>query len=500
MMNTRFFRLFVQLIILAGIIGSSCATGPQRPTAFSTPVARASATNNATLIPSPTPIPTLQGLAAATPVGTPFPTASTIRGDVIAFILPGAKGLDSFSLWIANVDGSGEKRIVENIDNSQGPEYRISFILGLSWSPDGKWISYDANDALWLVSPDGSIVKEVLRLPDKSKGILYAWSWSPDGSRIAFAQAPAQDANPRHASVGIVDVPSGQVHHLLDFDFGYQVTLTWTQDGRFLWLNGPRSLGEVDAASGRVVQCASGVQQDSCWTAFFDRIVWSTDTQWFAVTEHGNGIGAGSWFCAAGVDGTQLQSPRFGSTTTPIWDHTRDVIYFVARDVTMQPNPNFDQRQRLMRLDARSQKLEQLLPLANTTRDFMWSLSLSPAGRILALHSQVAQHAQEFVVLNMDTFSAVHYQVKLGKGYSFYLYHPAVPDWTSDGQSLVFVLEAPHPIGEPPPAWDLSFWDYYYYPYLVFYKLDIHTGKVTAISGWHEKVGEWAISPAPVSR
>jgi hypothetical protein len=48
-----------------------------------------------------------------------------------------------------------------------------------SWSPDGAWIAYWTDGALWLTRPDGS---EAHRLPTPSTGFAPGVTWSPDGA------------------------------------------------------------------------------------------------------------------------------------------------------------------------------------------------------------------------------------------------------------------------------------------------------------------------------
>jgi Tol biopolymer transport system component len=444
---------------------------------------------------SPTPL-SIVPIGQPTPAGTPYPVAPAIKGDVIAFLLPGTEGSDSHSLWVANIDGSGEKRLVENIDNSQGSPYRADWHLWLQWSPDGKWINYDANDALWLVSPDGSVVRKFLSLPDKSKGILYDWSWSPDGTRIVYVQTPGEDASPRHASMGIVDVPSGEFHKLPDIDFPFDVSVSWTPDGRFLWLNSLDGRGfiQVEPTSGQVIREAK-VGRSDCTSGFFDDLIPSPNGKWFVITGHGTGTG-GPYFCVWGINGTAVSPVRrlADSAYTLRWDPTGNVLYF-STIIRLGTSIHADSAQDLMRYDTRTGKVERLLRLETDPGGMLshgcsWLASLSPDSRTLEAHCREPLIEPSLITLNLNTFSITKHSLDAHLAVSTELY-PDTTGWSSDGKTLILVRQAPHPPGELP--------DDYYYPYLIFYALNVGTGDITAVSGWHEGIGEWAVSPVPVN-
>ena len=98
---------------------------------------------------------------------------------------------------VVGADGSNAHRITNNDVYEMGP----------AWSPDGKWIAFNAgNDGdhdLYLMHPDGSGVHRLTR----AGGELPAWS--PDGEWIVYA-APVgltliqpDGSNPRRVNVGV---------------------------------------------------------------------------------------------------------------------------------------------------------------------------------------------------------------------------------------------------------------------------------------------------------
>ncbi len=78
---------------------------------------------------------------------------------------------DPIQIWVINVNGSGLTGL-----GVQGTP---------AWSPDGSKIAVSTYDRLYLMSPDGTGVTEILNdntLPIGSP------TWAPDGSRIAFTR------------------------------------------------------------------------------------------------------------------------------------------------------------------------------------------------------------------------------------------------------------------------------------------------------------------------
>ena len=87
-------------------------------------------------------------------------------GERIAYLVQ--KGNLEYELWVAAVDGSDTRRLSNRVEWGQD----------LEWSPDGRWIAYEASGELWAVAVDG----RMFRITDDING----WEWSPDGERIIY--------------------------------------------------------------------------------------------------------------------------------------------------------------------------------------------------------------------------------------------------------------------------------------------------------------------------
>jgi dipeptidyl aminopeptidase/acylaminoacyl peptidase len=76
-------------------------------------------------------------------------------------------------LYIISADGSDLRQITNSDTNDMLPV----------WSPDGEWIAFHRDGALWLVHPDGTAAHALF---EQEQATVVTIGWSPDGQRIAF--------------------------------------------------------------------------------------------------------------------------------------------------------------------------------------------------------------------------------------------------------------------------------------------------------------------------
>ena len=86
----------------------------------------------------------------------------------------------SHNLWVANADGTNRHVI---LDDKVSVVSAPGHMRALTWSPDGKWLAFATDDAIYLVRPDGSGLR---RLASSDFLSAPAVQWSRDSSRIAY--------------------------------------------------------------------------------------------------------------------------------------------------------------------------------------------------------------------------------------------------------------------------------------------------------------------------
>ena len=425
---------------------------------------------------TPIPFPTVQPSPTAVPL---YPTASVVKANVVAFIgRDNSNSLDT-SLWVANVDGSGERKLVEIAYNDKDGWTNNPL---LQWSPDGKWISYIKSHVLYIIPPDGSIKRKLLPLPDTRE--IFMYRWSPDSSKIAYLETvggkstvtptPGPDNGMAPYLVGVIDIATGNVSELSSFEANAGIPiLLWSPNGRDLLFIKDYSLVLLEVATRKVVKTIKrgcGLERG---------LSWSPNGRWFSYTDNGVGGFTPTWICVNSVTGGLIHTIQVDSTSfNPIWDKTGNYLYFLASkiDLARKLDPLIDER--LMRYDARTQKTESLLSLKEQQQPnrYIRSLSISPDGNTLMLQSGSSQTKLDMVFVDTQslkstklTLDLTDLKLPLIAPFNYYDLQTA---WSPDSQNLILLAGN----------------------YGSFYMLNIKTGKATIFSGKHS-VASWAVSP-----
>ncbi|HEY6456336.1 MAG TPA: hypothetical protein VIY90_13770 [Steroidobacteraceae bacterium] len=179
----------------------------------------------------------LAGYALATPV---------LAKDVM---LMNRIGPSSTDLYIANADGSDERRL---LPNSHGLDYDPSF------SPDGRWIVFTSERDpegsgqadLWRVHPDGTGLERLTSSPAmEDAGVL-----SPDGSRLAFVSTAG---GARTTNIWVMDLKTHRARNLTgDGKSAPPMTMNgnfrpaWSADGQWIAFSSDRGEQWAGAESG----------------------------------------------------------------------------------------------------------------------------------------------------------------------------------------------------------------------------------------------------------
>lgn len=143
------------------------------PTTSPTMSGTAQSRETTTLVPAPT----LPAVDPATPLPTPFPVTTAAPGTSQRLAITESSG-DQTDIYLVRTDSAD----VVNLTNNSVADF------GISWSPDGTRIAFastrDGNAEIYVMQADGTRPQRLTHRPESD----IAPVWSPDGTRIAFEQ------------------------------------------------------------------------------------------------------------------------------------------------------------------------------------------------------------------------------------------------------------------------------------------------------------------------
>jgi DNA-binding winged helix-turn-helix (wHTH) protein len=162
-----------------------------------------------------------------------------------------------FKLWRSRLDGS--QRLQLSSPGNCGVVLG-GFVLGASWSPDGKQIAFGCEsrtgEHIYMISADGGTPQQLTRGDHGEE-----WpDWSPDGNLILFGSAPNENEPETAAAIHILDLRTHQVSEVP----GSQglVYARWSPDGRYVAASGneegEKKLSLFDSRTQKWVELAKG--------------------------------------------------------------------------------------------------------------------------------------------------------------------------------------------------------------------------------------------------
>ncbi len=151
-------------------------------------------------------------------------------------------------IWLATIRNGAAKHLAHLDTLSTGSAQSVAGLF--SWSPDGSSIAYERltdspvpflSAPIWLMDSQGSQTRQ-LAIADGGHG--YGLSWSPDSRRLAFiSRANSTDsqanlhAQALESAISVVDVRSGAVSRIADpqtTGLPLNIRPMWSQDGASL--------------------------------------------------------------------------------------------------------------------------------------------------------------------------------------------------------------------------------------------------------------------------
>jgi hypothetical protein len=130
-------------------------------------------------------------------------------------------------LWVANPDGSNARELLPGVEGRQ---------IALGWSPDGRWLLFDADGTPTLTDATGSDIRPLEAARSRNLGRNEV-AFSPDSRRLAFFRDVSVDGAEVRLELAILDIASGQVVALSSTRSQKDVALgmpAWSPDGQWI--------------------------------------------------------------------------------------------------------------------------------------------------------------------------------------------------------------------------------------------------------------------------
>lgn len=179
--------------------------------------------------------------------------------------------LGDFSIWAANPDGTGQRRLTDV----------PSFFS--DWSPDGRRIAYDFADDTGVhiatMGPNGRRVRQLTSTP----GIQEVPRWSPDGRWIVFDAYRPRPGEPFSTSIWIMRA-DGSRPRQLSFD-GFDVEPVFSPDGTqiaFARITGETPSGDTLEAVYVMNTDGTGLHEVVAPRPGLEHPDWSPDGRWIS--------------------------------------------------------------------------------------------------------------------------------------------------------------------------------------------------------------------------
>jgi Tol biopolymer transport system component len=227
----RGFTLLAAAALVGVLAGGALLTGsglvmlPSVPPSVVPPTAPASANPSAEL-PSaaPTALPAYAGLIAYVQFGPLRAHTRECPTGARRLFDPYPADPGCSRIWVSNTDGTGAHELLPDHPGNQ---------TLLEWSPDGSRLLFADDARLWLVDASGTVVQSFL-FEDLcpiacTDAFIGGYEFSPDGTTIAFDRAPTTSSG--DSVTALLDVATGQVTEIASTASEGNNPPHWSPDG-----------------------------------------------------------------------------------------------------------------------------------------------------------------------------------------------------------------------------------------------------------------------------
>lgn len=306
-------------------VGPTPTPLPPTPTHTPQPPGEPTNTPAPTVTPTPTPVPTFTLTTSASPSegGTVSPSgASNYLVDTQVPVTASPNTGYEFTTWSGDCTGSGSCLVTMDADKTVTGGFQLmptpSPTPTSQPSASGR-IAFYSSEEIYVVNADGSSLS---RLTDNADADRYP-SWSPDGSKIAFASG-RDDGN---LQIYVMNA-DGSMQSRLTNNSAYDVRPTWSPDGTKLAFGSSRDGGSeiyvMNADGSNQTRLTNNASQD--WSP-----TWSPDGSKIAFTSLRDGNGE---IYVINSDGSSLTRLTNNSTQdeSPSWYPGSNIAFKSARD------------------------------------------------------------------------------------------------------------------------------------------------------------------------
>jgi Tol biopolymer transport system component len=244
-----------------------------------------------------------------------------------------------YHVYVTNADGSGRTHLAETRGDAAG-EYTTPTP---AWSPDGKKITFAADNGIHVINADGSGETRLTKADDEKHltTVDQYPTWSPDGKKIAFRRQTidttdsdamsSADAEgvPERSGIYVINADGTGLKKLLQGSHTIGGAPTWSPDGEKIAFVAGQSLGifvaNVEGTyKTRPTRIYDGVEQSAVWQPTGEKIAFAA----------GIGFAAGTAIYTINADGSSVtpldKTLEQGSKEVIAWSPDGKKIIFLS--------------------------------------------------------------------------------------------------------------------------------------------------------------------------